>query len=210
MAIRVLIADPQPIFRAGLARMILRDAGLQLAAEAADGRGALSTIRRVRPDVAVLDLELSGLDGRRVLNAVIRDRLATKIVVLTADVRPDVAFDALAAGAHGYLSKRARADTVLDAIRRVVAGDVALCEELQTVVAREIRLRHHDGPGLLTAREQQVLTLMADGLNSPEIGRRLHVAPTTVKGYTARIYERLGVNERAQAVAEAMRRGLLD
>ena len=210
MAIRVLIADPQPIFRAGLARMILQDADLQLAGETADGCAALEAIRRVRPDVAVLDVELPRLDGRRVLNAVIRDRLATKIVLLTADVRPDVAFDALAAGAHACLSKRAPADAVLDAIRRVVAGDVALCEELQTVVAREIRLRHHDQPGLLTAREHQVLALMADGLNSPAIGRRLHVAPTTVKGYTARIYERLGVNERAQAVAEAMRRGLLD
>lgn len=206
--IRVLIADPQPLFRAGLARTILQDAALQLAAEAADGRTALGVIRRARPDVAVIDLELR--DGRRVLSSVVRDRLATRIVLLTADLRPEVAFDALAAGAHGYLSKRVGPDAVRDAIRRVAAGEIALCDELQTVVGREIRLRHRDRATLLSAREHQVLALMADGMSGPEIGRRLHVAPSTVKGYTAHIYERLGVNERAHAVAEGMRRGLLD
>jgi two-component system nitrate/nitrite response regulator NarL len=208
--IRVVIVDGQPLFRAGLARLILQDNRLQLAAELHDGRSALETIRRLEPDVAVLDVDVPELDGRRVLNAVVREGLVTRVVLLTADRRPEAAFEAMAAGAHGYLSKRAEGEAVREAIRRVAAGGIVLCQEMQTLVAAQIQLRHRDHAGLLTARERDVLVLISEGLSAPEIGRRLHVAPTTVRGYVARIYERLGVGERAQAVAEGMRRGLLD
>jgi two-component system, NarL family, nitrate/nitrite response regulator NarL len=205
--IRVLIADSQPLFREGLARTIRRDTGLRLVAELDGDSGVLDAIRRLVPDVAVLDAELGGL---RILDAVVQHALATRVALLTAAVRPGDAFEAVAAGVHGYLSKRVRADIVCDAIRRVAAGGIVLCEEAQSVVGGEIRLRHRDEHGLLAPREFDVLELLAEGLNNREIGRRLHIAPTTVKSHCARIYERLGARDRTGAVVEAMRRGLLE
>jgi two-component system nitrate/nitrite response regulator NarL len=208
--IQVLIADPQPLFRAGLERAIRQDVRLRLVAEADDGRAALAAIRRLRPDVAVLDIDLPALGGRAVVDAVAQAGLATAIVLLTADVRPDVAFDAIAAGARGYLSKRVDDAVVRDAVCRVAAGGTALCAALQTLIAREIRLRHADDRRLLSERELEVLALIAQGATAPEIGRALHLATPTVKSYVARVYQRLGVRDRAQAVYEGMRRGLLD
>jgi two-component system nitrate/nitrite response regulator NarL len=207
--IPVLIADGQPLYRDGLARAIRQDRGMILVGECADGASALEAVRRLRPDVAILDTDLRTVGIRRILETLAIDRVGTRVVLLTADVRPEVAFDALAAGARGYLSKRVDGPVVLRAVRRVASGQAALCDELQTLVTGEIRLRHQDGAQLLTSREHDVLSLIAQGLSAPEIARRLHLSPRTVKGYIARIYERLGVRERAHAVAEAMRRGLV-
>jgi two-component system nitrate/nitrite response regulator NarL len=205
--IRVLIADDQPLFREGLARTIRGDTGLQLVAELGDDAGVLHAIRRWSPDVAVLD---AGLRWLRVVDAVAQQGLEAQLVLLAAEVRPAEAFEAVAAGARGYLSKRVKADIVCEAVRRVAAGGVALCEQAQTGVTGEIRLRHRDERPLLAPREFAVLALMAEGLTNTEIGVRLHIAPTTVKSYCARIYERLGVRDRLGAVVEAMHRGLLD
>lgn len=204
--IRVLIADRHPLFRDGLARAIDRDGTLRLIAEADEPAAALEAIRRLSPDVAVLDVEL---DALRILAAVAQHGLRTRVALMTADVRRADAFEAVAAGALGYLSKQVRADIVCDAIRRVAAGDAALCHEAQSVVTAEIRLRHQDDHRLLSPREFEVLQLMAQGLSYAEIGCRLHLAPTTVKGYAAHVYERLGASHRVAAVVEAMRRGLL-
>jgi two-component system, NarL family, nitrate/nitrite response regulator NarL len=204
--IRVLIADRQPLFRDGLARAIDRETGLRLVAEADDAATALKAIRRLSPDVAVLDVDL---DALRILAAVAQHGLGTRVALMTADVRRNDTFEAVAAGALGCLSKQVKADIVCDAIRRVAAGHAALCTEAQSVVTAEIRLRHRDDHRLLSPREFEVLQLMAQGLSYPEIGRRLHLAPTTVKSYAGRVYERLGVRDRLAAVVEAMRRGLL-
>lgn len=210
LPIVVLVADSQPLFLDSLARTIRQDVQLRLAADVDDGREALDAIRRLLPDVALVDRDMPTLNGRRVLDAVIRERLTTRVILLATDVRPDVALEAVAAGARGYLSKRVAGAAVCDAVRRVATGQAALCEELQTLLTGEIRRRYRQQPQLLSPRELEVLGLIAQGLSAPEMGRRLHLAPTTVKWYTAQIYERLGVGERAHAVAEAMRRGLLD
>jgi two-component system nitrate/nitrite response regulator NarL len=205
--VRVVIAEGQPLFRDGLARTVRRDPGLRLVAEIERASDVVAAIRRLVPDVVVLD---AGLGATRVADAVAQHAIPTRIVVLSATVRPEEAFQAVAAGAHGYLSKRVNADIVRDAIRRVAAGGQVLCHEAQTVIVGEIRLRHGDERRLLPAREFEVLRLLADGLNNQEIGRRLNIAPTTVKSHCGRIYERLGVRDRMSAVVEAMRRGLLD
>lgn len=205
--VRVLIAESQPLFRDGLARAVHRDPGLQLVAELDGTSALLDAIRRLAPDVAVLDAD-PGI--RRIVEAVAQHELATRIALLAAEVRPGDAFSAIAAGAHGYLSKRVKADIVCDAIRRIADGDVVLCEQAQTVIAGEIRLRHAGEHRLLAHRELEVLELVRDGLNNREIGRRLHIAPTTVKSHCSRIYERLGVGDRVAAVVEGMRRGLLE
>jgi len=205
--VRVLIAESQPLFRDGLARSVHRDPGLQLVAELEGTSASLDAIRRLAPDVAVLEADAAVC---RIVAGVAQHELATRIALLAADVRPADAFAAVAAGAGGYLSKRVKADIVCDAIRRIAGGEVVLCAEAQTVIAGEIRLRHADEHRLLAPRELAVLELVRDGLDNREIGRRLHIAPTTVKSHCSRIYERLGVADRVGAVVEGMRRGLLD
>jgi two-component system nitrate/nitrite response regulator NarL len=208
--VRVLAADGQPLYRDAVARAIRERPELELVAQAGDGREALDAIGAEEPDVAVIDRTLSGLSGDQVLNAVARDGLRTRVVMIAA--RPDSreVYAALAEGAAGYLTKEADARELCDAITAVARGRTVLAPELQAGVAGEIRLRApHERP-VLSARESETLTLIAEGLSAPQIGRTLHLSTATVKTHLQHIYEKLGVSERAAAVAEAMRRGLLE
>jgi two-component system, NarL family, nitrate/nitrite response regulator NarL len=208
--IRVLVADSRPIVRAGFARLVRQRARYQLVAELGDGWAALEAIRRLQPDVAVLEAELPGLAGHRVLNAVMRDALPTKVVIAPAEDRGDRAYAALEAGACAYLSARATEELVDDALTRAARGDAVIPLELQTGVAREIQLRRANGRPSVTGRELAVLRGIADGRMLPEIARELHLSLGTVKTHANHLYEKLGVSDRAAAVAVAMRRGLLD
>jgi two-component system, NarL family, nitrate/nitrite response regulator NarL len=203
--IAVLVADEHPLFLEALARTIRVDTSLRLVADVGDGARVLDAILRLSPQVAIVDAELEPL---RILGGVAQHGLHTNVVLMSAAVTPALAYDAVEAGARGYLSKRASADMVRDAVRRIAAGGAVLCEEAQAVVTSEIRIRSERQ--LLTPRELDVLTLAAEGLSYPEIGRRLHLAPATVKTYAGRAYERLGARDRVSAVIEAMRRGILD
>jgi two-component system, NarL family, nitrate/nitrite response regulator NarL len=208
--VRVLVADDHPLFREAVVRAVKERPELELVAEAADGTEALSAIREVRPDVAVIDVKMPGLDGIKVANAVARDGLPTKVVLLSAFLDGSMAFDAVAAGAAAYLSKDADRRRILDTIAAVSRGETVLAPEIQAGLAAEIRLRGaKDRPGL-SERERQVLTLIADGKSAPEIGRMLFLSTATVKSHLQALYEKLGVSDRAAAVAEAMRRGLLE
>jgi two-component system nitrate/nitrite response regulator NarL len=208
--VTVVAADPQPLFRDAVARAIRQRARFELVGEAADGRAALEAIARHRPDVAVLDIGMPSLDGQRILEAVARDRIATRIVFLSAEVSPDRAYRAVAGGAAGLLTKATDADGLCDAIVAAARGDVVLAREIQTRLASELRSRRADDRPVLTPREQQILRRLADGRSIPEIARELHLAATTVKTHVGHVYEKLEVSERAAAVAQAMRRGLLE
>jgi two-component system nitrate/nitrite response regulator NarL len=178
--------------------------------EAADGREALAAMGAERPDVAVIGGMLGGLTGEQVLNAVARDGLRTRVVMIAARPEPKAVYAALAGGAAGYLTKDTDACELCDAIAAVARGGTVLSPELQAGVAGEIRLRAPLTRPVMTARERETLTLIAEGLSAPEIGRVLHLSTATVKTHLQHIYEKLGVSERAAAVAEAMRRGLLE
>jgi len=208
--IRVLTGDAQPLFRDAVARTIRQGATLELVGEVADGRAALDAIVALRPDVAVLDLPLPTLDGDRVLRAVTRDGLPTRILFLCAGASPDRAYRALEDGAAGLLTKHASAEQLCEAIRAAARGEIVLSSEVMSGVAHEIRLRAGAGRVRLTEREQAILRQIADGRSLPAIARALHLAPATVKTHVAHVYEKLGVGERAAAVAEGMRRGLLE
>ena len=208
--VSVLVADAQPLYRDAVARAVRQDVALRLLAEAEDGRAALEQIRRLQPDVAVIELELPELAGRRVIDAVVRDGLPTRVVVLSALLGAEATFGAIGAGAAGYLSKSVTPEELCRAIRAAAVGDSRLDAAVQTVVAREIRLRHRDARPLISGRERDVLCLIAEGLSGPAIGRRLHLSSSTVKTHTAHLFEKLHVNDRAAAVAAAMRRGLLE
>ena len=205
-----MVADAQPLFRDALARAISQHAALRLIAAVADGSEALSVIRRQQPDVAVLDHDLPGLGGRRVLDAIKLAGLPTRVVMLSGAIGADATFGALGAGAAGYLSKAVDRDELCRAVQAAAIGESLFDAPVQTVVAREIRMRHRDERPLLSAREHEVLTLIARGRTGPEICRALHLSGSTVKSHTAHLFEKLGVSDRASAVAAAMRRGLLE
>lgn len=205
-----MIADDHPLFRDGLARRIKERPELELVGEAEDGPGALDAIRALRPDVAVIDIKMPRLDGIRVAAAVSRDELPTSVMILSAYVESAVVFKALAAGARAFLSKDSDRRDVCEAIGAVARGAVVLPPNVHSGLVEQIKARAGADAPALTPRERDVLALIADGASAPEIGRRLHLSTGTVKSHQKNLYEKLEVNDRAAAVAEAMRRGILE
>jgi two-component system nitrate/nitrite response regulator NarL len=180
-----------------------------LLAEVGEGRAALASIRDLAPHVALIARDLPGLDGAAVLAAVSRERLPTRVVVL--DPAPaSQAWDLLGDGAAGVLSRRVTPDALRAAVRHAARGGTALCEDAQAAVAVEIRGRHVGQRPLLSPREQQILELVADGLSAPQIARRLHLAPSTVRTHHKHLLAKLEARDRAQLVRHAMRKKLLD
>jgi two-component system nitrate/nitrite response regulator NarL len=206
---RVLIADDHPLVRDALADAIRHRPDLELVAAVASGREALEQAGHLRPDIAVLDLRMGDLDGRKVLHAIVRDAIPTRVLFLSSSTDSAVVYDVLAEGAGGYLDKGASATEICDAIAAVARGETVLSPTLEVGVLQQIRVRASVQGPRLTAREGEILGLIAQGVSGPEIGRRLFIAPSTVKTHMGNLYEKLGVSERAAAVAEAMRRGLL-
>ena len=207
----VLIADDHPLFREAIARVIAERSDLELVAEAADGRAALERIRELQPDVAVIDVRMPKLDGSDVLVALREEGLPTNVVFLSAFLDAKTVYDAVAAGANAYLSKEAETDEIVTAILAAARGETILGPEVQTGLAEQIRFREeNESRPRLSDREHEVLRLIADGLSAPEIGERIHLSTATVKTHLQHLYEKLGVSERAAAVAEGMRRGLVE
>jgi two-component system nitrate/nitrite response regulator NarL len=209
-AVTVLVADSQPLFRSALTRAVADDVRLTLSAVVEDGEAALHAIRTSPPAVAVLGVPLARVTAGGVAHAVSRDGLATRIVVLLGDADPRAAFDALADGAAGCLTRAVEPSRLTAAIVAVAAGQSIVAPELQSGLVREIHLRHIDRGPLLTPREREVLRLIADGYSTVEIAGELHLSPTTVKTHLGHAYHKLGVSDRAAAVAAGMRLRLLE
>lgn len=208
--VRVFVADDHPVYREGVARAIRARPDFELIGEAEDGRQALEAIRAQTPDVAVLDVQMPGLQGSEVLHAIKRDGVPTRVVLLSAHVDSETVYRAVASGAGAYLSKESSRERICDAVAAVARGEVVLSAEVQAGLASEIQIRERDERPALTPREHQILVLTADGHSAPDIGRQLHLSQSTVKTHLKSLYEKLGVSDRAAAVAESMRRGLLE
>jgi two-component system nitrate/nitrite response regulator NarL len=208
--IEVLIADDHPLYRKAVADAIKGRPGLALVSEVGDGREALEQIRARQPAVALLDVQMPGLDGLAVLNAVTREQLPTRVLLLTAQLDSAAAFKAIGAGATGCLLKDASADEVCDAIAAVARGETVLAPEVQAAIASEIRIRSVQERPILSPREHEILVLTADGLSAPDIAKRLVLSPATVRTHLQHLYDKLEVSDRAAAVAEAMRRGVIE
>jgi two-component system, NarL family, nitrate/nitrite response regulator NarL len=208
--VRVVAAAGHPLYREALSRAIKDRPELELVGQARDGRETLDAIEAEQPDIVLVDRALAGVTAEQVLNAVGRDGLRTRVVLIAAEPNPDLVYSAIENGAAGYLTRAADAREVCDALTAVARGKTVLAPELQACVFDEIRLRAFRERPLLSAREREILKLIADGLSAPRIGARLHLSPATVKTHLQHIYEKLGVSERAAAVAAAMRRGLLE
>jgi two-component system, NarL family, nitrate/nitrite response regulator NarL len=206
--VRVVVADDHPAMRGALARLVREHAGLELVGQAADAEQAMLIIDRLMPDVALLDVRMPGGDGLGLLRRIRADRGSVRVLLISGNDDCEVAHEAISQGAAGFLSKDAEEAEIAEAIHAVAAGDSVLSARLQSGVLDLIR--HRAGATVrLSSREQQLLELGSAGLTTPEIAARLCLSPNTVKTYWQRLYEKLGTSDRANAVAEAMRRGLL-
>jgi two-component system nitrate/nitrite response regulator NarL len=208
--ITAVVIDDHPFFRDGITRGLAQSGRIKVVGEAEDGRAGLELIAAERPDVAVVDFQMPDLDGVAVVHSVVRDGLPTKVLLLSAVTDPAVVFEALQEGARGYLSKDAKRSEIVDAVARVAGGQTVVPPELAAGLVDQIRLRRTSDAPALSEREQQVLAGFARGLSIPQLAAELYLGASTVKTHTQRLYEKLGVSDRAAAVAEAMRRGLLD
>lgn len=206
----VLVADDHPLYREAVARAVGARPDLELVGVAGDGEEALAIIREHQPTVAVLDVQMPALGGVGVLEAIARAGLTTRVVLLSADVAGETVYDAVANGVGAYLSKATSGERICDVVAAVARGEVVLPDEVQAGLAAQIQERNRPAAPVLTPRENEVLVLVADGLTAPAIGARLHLSPATIKSHLRTLYEKLGVSDRAAAVAEAMRRGMLD
>jgi two-component system nitrate/nitrite response regulator NarL len=208
--VRVVVIDDHPFFRDGVTRGLQNSGQIRVVGEAGDGREGLAVIAAESPDVAVVDYQMPDMDGLALVHAVVRDGLATKVLLLSAITDSAVVYKAMQEGASGYLSKDASRAEIVDAVLRVAKGHTVVPPALADGLVAQIRLNSQPDAPVLSERERQVLNAFARGLSIPQTAAELIIGVSTIKTYTQRLYEKLGVSDRAAAVAEAMRRGLLD
>jgi DNA-binding NarL/FixJ family response regulator len=211
--IRVVAADDQRVVRDGLAMLLGLLPGVEVVGTASDGEQALAMAEELRPDVILMDLRMPRMDG---VEATKRLRgSGIKVVVLTTYADDRSVIDALRAGAVGYLTKDASAEEIQQALERVASGQAALDPAVQHLLIEAIASSSSSGPTSastlpdgLTAREAEVLALIADGLSNGDIAARLVVSEATVKSHINHLLPKIGARDRAQAVAYAYRHGL--
>jgi DNA-binding NarL/FixJ family response regulator len=204
--IRLLIVDDHPVVRDGLRGMFSGDDGFEVLGAAADGLEAVTLAEAVRPDVVLMDLRMPGMDGVTAIGRLAERGVAAKVLVLTTyDTDSDVV-PAIAAGATGYLLKDAPREELLRAVRAAARGESVLSPSVATRLVGQVRSPAREP---LSQRELEVLGLVARGHTNRDAAARLFVSEATVKTHLLHIYAKLGVNDRAAAVAVAFERGLL-
>jgi DNA-binding NarL/FixJ family response regulator len=214
MTIRVLVADDQSMIRAGF-RMLLKDEdGIEVVAEAEDGLEAVEKASRFSPSVTLMDIRMPKLDGLEATRRILAADESARILILTTFGLEEYIYDALQAGASGFVLKDDPPEQLIAAIRTVAAGDALLSPTVtKRVIKQFAQIPRHDPPKALedlTAREHEVFRLIARGLSNAEIGRELHIGDTTVKTHVTRVLQKLGLRDRVQAVVLAYRSGLFE
>ena len=210
--IRVAIVDDQAMVRAGFRLIVQSQSDMQVVGEAADGQEAVDLVRRERPEVVLMDIRMPKVDGIAATREIVG---VTRVVILTTFELDEYVFDALAAGASGFLLKAARPEDLVHAIRVVAAGEALLAPSVTKRLIEEFAkrpepaLRRPKQLDSLTEREREVLQEVAGGFTNSEIAQRLHVSETTVKTHVAHLLDKLGLRDRVQAVILAYEAGLV-
>ncbi len=210
--IRILLVDDHRIVREGLASMLSTQPDMQVVGEAGTGIEAIDQAKHLRPDIMLLDLEMPDLDGVSVLENVRTGLPDARVIILTAYGTDERILDAVRAGAKGYLLKGAGLDEVLHAVRVAAAGGSLLEPKVaeRLLDSMERMLRSGKVPASLNDRERDILTRIARGLSNKAIGDELHLAERTIKFHATIIFQKLGVSNRAEAVAKALRERLIN
>jgi two-component system nitrate/nitrite response regulator NarL len=208
---RALIVDDHPLFLEGIAMLVERLDDVELAGRCDSGESAIAQLTADPPDMVVLDFQLGDITGLDVLTEITERGLAVRALFVSGRLQDDDAYRLVEAGALGIIEKDATFAQIADAIERVARGEAVLSPRVQAAVMAGVRERREQGPAVrLSDREQEILRGLARGLTAPAIGRELSVSAATVKSYLQRLYDKLGVSDRAAAVAEGMRRGLVE
>lgn len=215
LTLRVLLVDDHDLFRTGM-RALLEEEGFEVA-DASNGAAALRRLPGMRPDVVVMDINMPGMSGIEATREVVRRSPSSVVLMLTVAQEDARVLEAVMAGASGYLLKDARLDEIVAGIRAAAAGESVLAARVAGGLLKRVRASGeqptddplHDA-ATLSAREREVLTLMAAGRENAEISKRLFVSQSTVKTHVSSILTKLGVENRVQAAVYAIRNGLVD
>jgi DNA-binding NarL/FixJ family response regulator len=212
--IRVLIADDQALVRTGFRVMLEVQPDLEVVGEAGDGREAIESARGLRPHVVLMDIRMPALDGIAATRRIVQGQSSPRVLILTTFDLDEYVYEALRAGASGFLLKDAGREELIHAVRVVAAGEALLSPTITRRLIEDYarRPRAHDRPDALTdltPRELEVLRLIARGLSNADIARTLVVGDATVKTHITRIFAKLGLHDRAQAVVLAYESGLV-
>ena len=214
MSTRVVIADDQPMVRAGLRSLLEGAEGIEVVGEAPDGELALAAVRRYRPDVVLMDIRMPVLDGLAATRRLVAEGASTQVLVLTTFDLDEYVFEALRAGAGGFLLKDATAEDLIAAVRSLAAGDAVLAPAVTRRVIEAFGRVPPPDPAVrarlsaLSAREQEVLRLLARGLSNAEIAAELFVSDATAKTHVSNVLAKLQLRDRVQAVILAYESGL--
>ena len=206
--IRVMIVDDHTMVRTGLATFIQVKPDLELVGEARNGQDALNLCEQLQPDVILMDLVMPKMDGIAATRAIRERWPQIHIIALTSFQEKELVQDALQAGAIGYLLKDVSSDELAEAIRAAFAGRMTLAPEAAQALVQMASQGPEPGRDL-TTREREVLALMVEGLNNPQIGERLSISVTTVRSHVSNVLSKLGVSNRAEAIVLAVRNKLV-
>jgi DNA-binding NarL/FixJ family response regulator len=211
-AARVLIADDQTLFRAGLGRLLNEDSRVEVVGQALDGQDAVKQAAKLKPDVVLMDLKMPGVDGIEATRQITETDPSVKVLILTTFETDSNVIQALKAGASGYVLKDSSPDAIVSSVvavmsgERVMAGAVAN-RVLQMLTGATTPKEFYDG---LTNREIEILKLLANGMANKQIAYRLKISEKTVRNHVSNTYEKLGIYDRSQAVLYAVRKGLVE
>jgi DNA-binding NarL/FixJ family response regulator len=209
--IRAMIVDDHPVTREGLRTALeLSDGAVVVVGEAASGEEAIELARSLSPDVVFMDVRMPGIDGIEATRRIREASSDTKVILITIDESRGAIAEAIQAGVSGYLLKDASADALVDAARNALEGNAVIHPQLTRTFIEEVRLAEPSQEATpLSKREREILQKVADGATTKQVASELGISPHTVKTHLERIFEKLGANDRAQAVAIAIRTGIV-